>query len=133
MSALDDIKRVLDLYTYVIDASDWGRMGEVLARDVEFSVRGTPVSVLGVEEVVKILQRGTSKPLMHLTTNVLIDIASDGRSATATSKVLTPKPDGSAGVARYEDSLVLTDTGWRIDGHVVDPSPGAWRLPAGPD
>ena len=131
MSTIDDIKAVLDLYTYIVDASDWDRMSEVVTRDVAFSVRGTPVSVRGVGEVVEILQRGASKPLMHLTTNLLIDLAPDGRSATATSKVLTPKRDGTAGLAKYDDVLVLTDAGWRISKHTVDPSPGSWRISGG--
>jgi hypothetical protein len=66
---------------------------------------------------------------MHLTTNVLVELSPDGRQATATSKVLTPKPDGTAGVSRYEDSLVLTAVGRQIARHVVDPTPGPWRLP----
>ncbi|MEV5848581.1 nuclear transport factor 2 family protein [Streptomyces sp. NPDC051985] len=129
MSELEEIRRILDLYTYLVDDSGWDRMGEVLTEDVVFTVRGTPVRRQGVAAVVELLSGGASRPLMHLTANVMVDLAPEGGRATARSKVLTPKPDGSAGLVRYEDSLVLTGAGWRIESHEVTPVVGAWRTP----
>ena len=42
MTPLDDVRRVLDLYTYVVDASERDLLDEVLTEDIVFAVSGTP-------------------------------------------------------------------------------------------
>ncbi len=126
MNNADEIRRVLDLYTFVVDASEWDRLAEVMTADAEFVVRGTPVSIRGLDDIAALLQRVSPRPLAHLTTNVLLDDETTSGMVRARSKVFTPKPDGTAGIAMYEDTLIRTPNGWRINSHIVEQIARAW-------
>jgi 3-phenylpropionate/cinnamic acid dioxygenase small subunit len=109
-------------YAECVDAADFAGIGALFARG-EITTPGVPGAVRGAEAVAG-LYRGSNKvhpngTLMtrHLTTNVLVDIADDGTSATARSSFVvfqaTPElPLQPIVTGRYHDRFTRHDDGW---------------------
>jgi 3-phenylpropionate/cinnamic acid dioxygenase small subunit len=66
------------------------------------------------------LALGDRNPLGHHVTNIVITEHEDG-AVLVRSKGIGVDTDGTAGTVTYEDGVVLTEAGWRIDHRRVVP------------
>lgn len=107
------IRRLVDLYGYLIDSRMFSRMDEVFTEDVVYDVTdfGTGVQH-GIAEVVEGWRTATH-PLAHHATGVLIDEEADG-SATVVTTAIGVGNGGRVGSVTYYDTAVRTPAGWRL-------------------
>jgi len=115
MSDIDEIDRVIKNYGYVIDDKDWDRLPEVFAPNGSFVVEGTDIAYEGLDAVDAFMRSFQAHPLMHYSTNIIIDVEEGASRATARVKVFGPHADGTAVIGTYHDTLVRTDAGWRFE------------------
>jgi ketosteroid isomerase-like protein len=115
MDAADQlaIRRLADLYGYLVDNRAFSRIGEVFTDDVVYEVsdfgdgvrRGIPEVVAG--------WRTARHPLAHHAVNVLIDEQPDGTAAVITL-ALGVGEKGRVGSVTHDDTAVRTPAGWRL-------------------
>lgn len=116
MTAADlaEINNVAALYGHIIDHKEWDRLGEVYAADGVYD--GTATGSRrheGLDAVVHYLS-STVQPLVHHSTNVYVEIALDGLTATGRAKWFVIRPDMSMASGYYIDAWRKTPDGWRL-------------------
>lgn len=109
-------------YAECVDRAEFDGIGALFARG-EITTPGVPGAIRGAEAVAgmylgsnKVHPNGTLMT-RHLTTNVLVDIADDGTTATARSSfvVFQATPDlplQPIVTGRYHDTFTRHDDGW---------------------
>lgn len=118
-----EIEQLLARYTHAADIHPPAAMRDIFAADGRFHIDAMGVDAKGIEAIVEFFtgMRGDMAGVFHVTSNLVIDI--DGNTATAVS-YLTIMQTGAEtkinGFARYEDELVRTDQGWRIQSRGID-------------
>ncbi len=125
IDARNAIENLIFSYAERIDAGDFAAIGELFAKG---RVLGPAGDVLGSgrDEIRSIYQRSTkvyedgSPMTQHMTSNVILELASDGRSATARSRftVMQALPDFPLQciiTGYYEDRFAFEEAqGWHF-------------------
>jgi hypothetical protein len=114
------VTEVISLHGHLIDAGDFDRLHELFTADVTYDVSdlgGTPlVGIAAIREAS--LTLGPANPVAHHVTNILINSLDDNH-ATAQSKGIGIRTDGTVGSVVYKDILVRSPDGWRISHRTV--------------
>lgn len=118
-----EIQQLLARYTHAADIHPPEAMREVFATDGRFHIDAMDIDVHGIDAIVQFFtkMRPDMDGVYHVNSNLVVDI--DGHTATAVSYLTTLRSGATpeiVGVARYEDELVKTDHGWRIQTRGVD-------------
>ncbi|MEV4623014.1 nuclear transport factor 2 family protein [Asanoa sp. NPDC049573] len=116
------IEDVINLHGHLTDRGDFANMPNLFTEDVAYDVSalggGVLAGLAGARDAA--LELGEANPLAHHVTNIVLDEAADG-TVQALSKYLGVMADGSVASGTYEDTLKLSDDGWRITRRVVRP------------
>lgn len=118
-----EIHQLLARYCHVVDNEDWDRLSLIFADDAAVTVVGLHPRTAGLDALRQLYSVVMRHPLAHHSTSVVVVRESDGR-AELTSKWVTVRADGTTGSGVYEDIVVLTPDGWRIQERVARPSAG---------
>ena len=112
------IMDVLHLYAYLVDNKRWGDLRDVFAEQARLEIRPIDWVMNGVDEIADGYGHG-AHPIGHHMTNTILSDGETPSAATAITKYITVREDGSAGCGHYEDQLVRTPDGWRIASRVA--------------
>jgi hypothetical protein len=129
MSDIEEIDRLIKRYGFIIDDKDWDRLSEVFAPNGSFVVEGTDIVHEGFEAVDGFMRTFSAHPIMHYSTNILIDVDEGASRATARVKIFGPRADGTAAIGTYHDTLVRTDAGWRFECRRINLVDRYWNAP----
>jgi hypothetical protein len=116
------IYELIALHGHLVDAGEFGRLGELFTDDFVYDVEalgfGSLAGAKAFEEASRAL--GDGNPLGHHVTNALV-IAEAHDEATVRSKGIGILADGTSGTVVYEDVVRRTGAGWRIARRSVIP------------
>jgi hypothetical protein len=118
-----EIQQLLARYTHAADIHPPETMREIFAADGRFHIEAMGIDLHGIDNIIGFFteMRPSMEGVYHVNSNLVVDI--DGHTATAVSYLTTLRSGAQpelAGIARYEDELVKTDQGWRIQSRGVD-------------
>jgi 3-phenylpropionate/cinnamic acid dioxygenase small subunit len=121
----DDRAAITDLlarHGHLFDDGELDRLDLLFTTSVSYDVTAFGGGVLhGIEAIrTATLALGDRNPVAHHVTNVVLAEQADG-SVRARSKGIGIYADGTAGSVTYEDRIVRTGEGWRIDQRTVVP------------
>ncbi|WP_331767812.1 nuclear transport factor 2 family protein [Embleya sp. NBC_00896] len=125
------ITDLIALHGHLVDVGELQRLDELFTADVIYDVTdlgGTALEGLdGIRQAAHAL--GAGNPVAHHVTNIVLTPISD-TEVVARSKGIGVNTDGTCGSATYEDTVVRTDSGWRISHRKVHarrvPLNGLW-------
>ena len=117
-----EITELLARHGHLFDDGEFDRLDLLFTASVRYDVTAFGGGVLeGIEAIrAATLALGDRNPVGHHVTNVVLTEQADG-SVRARSKGIGIYADGTAGSVTYEDEIVRTDDGWRIDARTVAP------------
>ena len=117
-----EITELLARHGHLFDDGEFDRLNLLFTASVRYDVTAFGGGVLqGIEAIrAATLALGDRNPVGHHVTNVVLTEQPDG-SVRARSKGIGVYADGTAGSVTYEDEIVRTDDGWRIDARTVAP------------
>lgn len=117
-----EITELLARHGHLFDDGEFDRLDLLFTASVRYDVTAFGGGVLqGVEAIrAATLALGDRNPVGHHVTNVVLTEQPDG-SVRARSKGIGIYADGTAGSVTYEDDIVRTGDGWRIDARTVAP------------
>ena len=117
-----EITELLARHGHLFDDGEFDRLDLLFTASVRYDVTAFGGGVLqGIEAIrAATLALGDRNPVGHHVTNVVLTKQPDG-SVRARSKGIGVYADGTAGSVTYEDEIVRTDDGWRIDARTVAP------------
>ena len=112
------IQQLYALYGHVRDDRDWERLAELFTEDCVFDATalGVPL-MLGHQAIADTTESSPMAPLAHHVTNVFVAECS-GERARVRAKALGLYAKGRAFSGDYDDTLVRTPAGWRIQRRV---------------
>lgn len=117
-----DIERLIVDYSWALDAKDFDTYGALFSHGVVLDPQGKAIAK-GAAEVGALARHylGGNPDVFvrHVVSNVRIDVAADGRTATAGSFLTTIEaPQGQPAsifrIARYHDSFAKIDGDWKF-------------------
>ena len=116
------IAELISLHGHVFDDGDLDRLDVLFTPSVVYDVSELGGGALhGIEAIrTAALTLGEHNPLGHHVTNIVITEHGDG-AARVRSKGIGVNADGTVGTVTYEDEVVATEAGWRIDHRRVVP------------
>ena len=116
------IGETLALHGHLFDGGHLDRLGEIFTPDVVYDMSALGVGTFeGIEAIRSAaLQLGAGNPVAHHLTNVVITSEEDDR-ATARSKGLMLRADGTLASVTHLDTLRRHYGGWRISRRVITP------------
>lgn len=100
-------------YGFFVDDRAWDRFDEVFVADAQYDCRDFGGPLCASLEELRDFFSSTPHPVAHHVTNIVIDSTGEA-TATARSKFIVPRADGTTGTGEYADQLVRTPAGWRI-------------------
>ena len=118
-----EIEQLLARYTHAADIHPPEAMRDIFAADGRFHIEAMGIDVRGLDNIIHFFteMRSQMAGMYHINTNLVVDI--DGHTATAISYLSTlqsgPEPK-IVSFSRYEDDLVKTPGGWRIQSRSID-------------
>jgi len=117
-----EITELLARHGHLFDDGEFDRLDLLFTASVRYDVTAFGGGVLqGIEAIrAATLALGDRNPVGHHVTNVVLTEQPDG-SVRARSKGIGVYADGTAGSVTYEDEIVRTGDGWRIDARTVAP------------
>ena len=117
-----EITELLARHGHLFDDGEFDRLDLLFTASVRYDVTAFGGGVLqGIEAIrAATLALGDRNPVGHHVTNVVLTEQPYG-SVRARSKGIGVYADGTAGSVTYEDEIVRTDDGWRIDARTVAP------------
>lgn len=117
------IGETLSLLGHVLDRGQLARLGEIFTPDVVYDMSALGVGTFeGIEAVASAaLELGPGNPIAHHVTNVVITGKGDDGLATALSKALILRSDGTLASVTQLDTMQCHGGGWRIAHHVITP------------
>jgi hypothetical protein len=108
------IQQLYALYGHVMDDRTWDRLGEIFTPEIVFDATSLGVPLMqGFGDIIHTSENSPQQPLAHHVTNVLVE-SIDGGEAKVRAKAIGMFSKGRAFSGDYEDTLVMTDAGWRI-------------------
>jgi len=108
------LRRLVDLYGYLIDERKFSRIGEVFTDDVEYDLSDFGHGVLhGIDAVLAMWTAEANHPLAHHATSMLADERADG-SVDLVVKGIGVGAKGRVGSVTYYDHAVSGPVGWRL-------------------
>ena len=122
------IGETVALHGHLFDGGHLDRLGEIFTPDVVYDMSAVGVGTFeGIEAIRSAaLQLGPGNPVAHHVTNVVIS-GERNDLATALSKGLMLRGDGTLASVTHLDTLRRHDGGWRISRRVISPQ----RAPLG--
>lgn len=116
------IVELISLHGHVFDDGDLDRLHVLFNPSVVYDVSELGGGALhGIEAIrTAALALGDGNPLGHHVTNVVVTEHEDG-TVGVRSKGIGVNADGTVGTVTYEDTVVDTAAGWRIDRRRVVP------------
>ena len=116
------ITELLARHGHLFDDGELDRLDLLFTASVSYDVTALGGGVLRGIEAIRdaALALGERNPVGHHVTNVVLADQPDG-SVRARSKGIGVYADGTAGSVTYEDTVVHTAEGWRIDARTVAP------------
>ena len=117
-----EIAELLARHGHLFDDGEFDRLHLLFTASVRYDVTAFGGGVLqGIEAIrAATLALADRNPVGHHVTNVVLTEQPDG-SVRARSKGIGIYADGTAGSVTYEDEIVRTGDGWRIDARTVAP------------
>jgi 3-phenylpropionate/cinnamic acid dioxygenase small subunit len=117
-----EIAELLARHGHLFDDGGFDRLDLLFTASVRYDVTAFGGGVLqGIEAIrAATLALADRNPVGHHVTNVVLTEQPDG-SVRARSKGIGIYADGTAGSVTYEDEIVRTGDGWRIDARTVAP------------
>ena len=117
-----EITELLARHGHLFDDGEFDRLDLLFTASVRYDVTAFGGGVLqGIEAIrAATLALADRNPVGHHVTNVVLTEQPDG-SVRARSKGIGIYADGTAGSVTYEDEIVRTGDGWRIDARTVAP------------
>ena len=117
-----EITELLARHGHLFDDGEFDRLDLLFTASVRYDVTAFGGGVLeGIEAIrAATLALGDRNPVGHHVTNVVLTEQPDG-SVRGRSKGIGIYADGTAGSVTYEDEIVRTGDGWRIDARTVAP------------
>ncbi|HEY7100595.1 MAG TPA: nuclear transport factor 2 family protein [Mycobacteriales bacterium] len=117
-----EITELLARHGHLFDDGEFDRLDLLFTESVRYDVTAFGGGVLqGIEAIrTATLALGDRNPVAHHVTNVVLTEQPDG-AVRARSKGIGIYADGTAGSVTYEDIVVRTIKGWRIDARTVVP------------
>jgi 3-phenylpropionate/cinnamic acid dioxygenase small subunit len=117
-----EITELLARHGHLFDDGEFDRLDLLFTASVRYDVTAFGGGVLqGIEAIRSAtLALADRNPVGHHVTNVVLTEQPDG-SVRARSKGIGIYADGTAGSVTYEDEIVRTGDGWRIDARTVAP------------
>ena len=117
-----EITELLARHGHLFDDGEFDRLDLLFTASVRYDVTAFGGGVLqGIEAIrAATLALGDRNPVGRHVTNVVLTEQPDG-SVQARSKGIGIYADGTAGSVTYEDEIVRTGDGWRIDARTVAP------------
>ena len=116
MNSLDtaEIHNIAALYGHVVDHQEWDQLDRIYTRQACYDGSGTSgARHEGLDAIRKFLIT-VPHPIAHHTTNIHLEFAPQGVSATGRAKWLAIRPDMSITSGYYEDHWTKTNVGWRL-------------------
>ena len=119
------IHELVSLHGHLADDRRSDDLGLLLTPDASYDVSAYGLGIVrGLPALIELFTSAPGdQPAGHHVTNVIVtpDPDLDDR-ASVRSKGLSVMADGRAGTVVYEDEVIRTPTGWRINTRVVVPS-----------
>ena len=117
-----EITELLARHGHLFDDGEFDRLDLLFTASVRYDVTAFGGGVLqGIEAIrAATLALADRNPVGHHVTNVVLTEQPDG-SVRARSKGIGIYADGTAGSVTYDDEIVRTGDGWRIDARTVAP------------
>jgi hypothetical protein len=113
-----EIHELIGLHGHLADDRRFAELGLLMTEDGAYDITDFGLGVVrGLPALIRLFEEAPGdQPRGHHVTNVLVtaDPASADR-ATVRSKGLAVMPDGRADTVTYQDVVVRTDAGWRIE------------------
>jgi hypothetical protein len=116
LDAIDHVqlRRLVDMYGYLIDERKFSRIGEVFTEDVVYDVSDFGHGVLrGIGAVVAMWRDEANHPLAHHAVSMLADERDDG-TVDLITKGIGVGAKGRVGSVTYYDRAVRGAAGWRL-------------------
>ena len=116
------IVELISLHGHVFDDGDLERLDVLFTPSIVYDASELGGGALhGIEAIrTASLALGEGNPLGHHVTNVVVAEREDG-TVGVRSKGIGVNADGTASTVTYEDTVVDTETGWRIDHRRIVP------------
>jgi hypothetical protein len=116
------IVELISLHGHVFDDGDLDRLDVLFTPSVVYDVSALGGGALhGIDAIrTAALALGDGNPLGHHVTNIVVTEREDG-TVGVRSKGIGVHADGTASTVAYEDTVVATEAGWRIDHRRVVP------------
>ena len=115
------ITDLIALHGHLCDDGDLEGLRELFTADVVYDVSdvgGEPIH--GVDALIQAgIELGEGNPVGHHVTNIVLTGITDDR-VTARSKGIAITATGGCASVTYDDTIVRTDNGWRINRRVVE-------------
>jgi hypothetical protein len=120
----EQIMRLINVYSYHVDKREFDELGALLAHAtfwLSWPAEGIETGEIRGEEAIKRYYAehlAARRPSRHVITNVVIDVAGDGESASAYAYLTSVghPPEGPAVLlsGHYEDRFEKVDGAWRF-------------------
>jgi hypothetical protein len=116
------IVELISLHGHLFDDGDLDRLDVLFTPSVVYDVSELGGGALrGIDAIrTAALALGDGNPVGHHVTNVVVTERGDG-TVGVRSKGIGVNTDGTVGSVTYEDAVVATEAGWRIDHRRVVP------------
>jgi hypothetical protein len=116
------IVELISLHGHLFDDGDLDRLDVLFTPSVVYDVTELGGGALhGIEAIrAAALALGDRNPLGHHVTNIVVT-EHEGGTVHVRSKGIGVNTDGTVGTATYEDAVVRSEAGWRIDHRRVLP------------
>jgi hypothetical protein len=111
------IQQLTAHYGHLVDAREFGRLGEIFSDDGAFDVTAYQAGRHeGLTAVIAFFERASHPPAHHATN---LYVYEEGDETRALSKYAVPSEGGKMFGGDYRDTFVRTANGWRIRERVV--------------
>jgi hypothetical protein len=115
-----EIQQLVARYCHVVDNKQWDQLASVFTSDAGVTVEGMYPRTAGLEAITHLYSNVMRHPLAHESTSLIVTEESASVTRIA-SKWVTVRANGQAGAGVYEDQVVRTADGWRIQDRVARP------------